>query len=107
MASDRDAVETGDEHSSEADALLHCARPSTTGDAFSASIASMEMCTNKACWSLDKPTTNHIPDGGTELASESFRDRQDLDSAHLRAQGHEAALKRSFSPLAALGLGFR
>ena len=62
---------------------------------------------NKAIWSLDKPTTNHIPDGGTELASESFRDRQDLDSAHLRAQGHEAALKRSFSPLAALGLGFR
>lgn len=31
----------------------------------------------------------------------------DLDSAALRAQGHEAALKRSFSPLAALGLGFR
>ena len=31
----------------------------------------------------------------------------DLDSAVLRAQGHEAALKRSFSPLAALGLGFR
>ncbi|KAA6414172.1 MAG: choline transporter [Lasallia pustulata] len=30
----------------------------------------------------------------------------DLDSAALRAQGHEAALKRSFSPLAALGLGF-
>ena len=31
----------------------------------------------------------------------------DLDSAVLRAQGHEASLKRSFSPLAALGLGFR
>lgn len=31
----------------------------------------------------------------------------DLDDAALRAQGHEAALKRSFSPLAALGLGFR
>lgn len=31
----------------------------------------------------------------------------DLDSAALRAQGHEAVLKRSFSPLAALGLGFR
>lgn len=33
---------------------------------------------------------------------------QDLKSnAVLRAQGHEASMRRSFSPLAALGLGFR
>lgn len=33
---------------------------------------------------------------------------QDMKSnAVLRAQGHEASMRRSFSPLAALGLGFR
>ena len=38
---------------------------------------------------------------------ESLTPGRDLDSANLRAQGHEAVLQRSFSPLAALGLGFR
>ena len=61
---------------------------------------------NKAPRSSRKPIAN-ILDGGTELARESSRDRQDLDSANLRAQGHEAALQRSFSLLAALGFGFR
>ncbi|KAL2040341.1 hypothetical protein N7G274_006784 [Stereocaulon virgatum] len=41
-----------------------------------------------------------------QLALASLQDSSDLDNAHLRAQGHEAALQRSFSPLAALGLGF-
>ncbi|KAL8916430.1 MAG: hypothetical protein Q9208_008516 [Pyrenodesmia sp. 3 TL-2023] len=43
---------------------------------------------------------------GSELALESLGDPHDLDNANLRAQGHEVALQRSFSPLAALGLGF-
>lgn len=37
----------------------------------------------------------------------SYIEEVDLDSTALRAQGHEAQLTRSFSPLAALGLGFR
>lgn len=41
------------------------------------------------------------------LQSTTKTDESDTDSAYLRAQGHEAALTRSFSPLAALGLGFR
>ena len=44
--------------------------------------------------------------GANEQSGPSYED-VDLDSAVLRAQGHEAALKRTFSPLAALGLGFR
>lgn len=41
---------------------------------------------------------------GSELALESLTD---LDSAHLSAQGHESELPRSFSALAAVGLGYR
>lgn len=41
------------------------------------------------------------------LALESLVGSEHDDNAHLRAQGHEAALERRFSPLAALGLGFR
>ncbi|KAI4105687.1 MAG: hypothetical protein L6R37_002586 [Teloschistes peruensis] len=40
------------------------------------------------------------------LALESLRDSHDLDNTNLRAQGHEAALQRSFSASAAVGLGF-
>ena len=43
----------------------------------------------------------------SELALENLRDPHDLDDTNLRAQGHEAALQRSFSPLAAVGLAFR
>lgn len=60
----------------------------------------------QASWSGDKPIAD-ISGNGSELALGSLRDSHDLDNAHLRAQGHEAALQRSFSPLAALGLGFR
>lgn len=105
MVGGRDAVETGDHDSSEAEALLYRTRLSITNDGTSASTASMGAC-NKAPWSSHKLIA-HIPDGGIELARESSPDRQDVDSANLRAQGHEAALQRSFSPLAALGLGFR
>ena len=44
---------------------------------------------------------------GSDLALQNLRDSYDADDANLRAQGHEAVLQRNFSPLAALGLGFR
>ncbi|KAL9016756.1 MAG: hypothetical protein Q9185_005930 [Variospora sp. 1 TL-2023] len=59
----------------------------------------------KAAW-FGSDTVVNSSDDGTELALESLGSSQDLDSTHLRAQGHEAALKRSFSLLSALGLGF-
>lgn len=54
----------------------------------------------------------HTP---TAVDGEGNRPRQGVSSelqdmksnAVLRAQGHEASMRRSFSPLAALGLGFR
>ncbi|KAL8702394.1 MAG: hypothetical protein Q9201_004439 [Fulgogasparrea decipioides] len=56
-------------------------------------------------WPADKSIADHLGDG-SETALETVGDSYDLDNANLRAQGHEAALQRSFSPLAALGLGF-
>lgn len=60
---------------------------------------------------------NHADDVHTITSVDDDRNRssrgflselQDLKSnAVLRAQGHEASMRRSFSPLAALGLGFR
>lgn len=105
MPSSRDAFEPDNYDSSEAEALLYYERLSTTDHGLSTSMASMG-ARNKTPRSSRKPIAN-IPDGGTELARDSSRDRQDLDSANLRAQGHEAALQRSFSLLAALGFGFR
>lgn len=70
------------------------------------SIDSMPWSHKKAAWSGSDTVVN-FSDDGTELALESLGSSQDLDSTHLRAQGHEAALKRSFSLLSALGLGFR
>lgn len=54
----------------------------------------------------------HTPvavDGEGNRPSQGFlSELQDMKSnAVLRAQGHEASMRRSFSPLAALGLGFR
>ncbi|KAL8980816.1 MAG: hypothetical protein Q9177_005770 [Variospora cf. flavescens] len=69
------------------------------------SIDSMPWSHKKAAWSGSDTVVNSSDDG-TELALESLGSSQDLDSTHLRAQGHEAALKRSFSLLSALGLGF-
>ena len=50
-----------------------------------------------------------VPSPGdmVKIPLQSTTDESDTDSAYLRAQGHEAALTRSFSALAALGLGFR
>ena len=42
-----------------------------------------------------------------EVALESFDNSEEADNAYLRAQGHQVALERRFSPFAALGLGFR
>ncbi|KAL9121441.1 MAG: hypothetical protein Q9187_002000 [Circinaria calcarea] len=55
--------------------------------------------------SVDDPS---LPSHGEviKIPLQSTTDESDTDSAYLRAQGHEAALQRSFSPLAALGLGF-
>ena len=105
MAFGRDAVETGDPDSSEAEALLNETWLSAQEDGRSASPESMTART-KAPWSTKTPVAN-TSDDGAELHLESLRDSHDLDSAQLRAQGHEAALQRSFSPLAAIGLGFR
>ncbi|KAL8957413.1 MAG: hypothetical protein Q9193_005306 [Seirophora villosa] len=69
------------------------------------SIDSMPWSYRKAVWS-GSTTVTTSSDDGTELALESLGNSQDLDSTNLRAQGHEAALKRSFSLLSALGLGF-
>ena len=99
MAGGQDAVETGGHDMSEAEALLNDTRLCTTDDALSVSTAGMGARKNAPRLS-HKPIAD-TPDGGIELP------HQDPDSANLRAQGHEAALQRSFSPLAALGLGFR
>ena len=105
MASSRDAFETDSHDSNEAEALLYYERLSTPDHGLSTSMASTG-ARNKAPRSSRKPVAN-ILDGEMELARESSPDRQDLDSVNLRAQGHEAALQRSFSLLAALGFGFR
>lgn len=42
-----------------------------------------------------------------DVPLESLENSEDADNAHLRAQGHQAALERRFSPLAVIGLGFR
>ncbi|KAL9632290.1 MAG: hypothetical protein Q9204_003856 [Flavoplaca sp. TL-2023a] len=59
----------------------------------------------KALRSVDKSFADHSG-GSSDLALEHLSASHDLDAANLRAQGHEASLQRSFSPLAALGLGF-
>ncbi|KAL8935207.1 MAG: hypothetical protein Q9216_005535 [Gyalolechia sp. 2 TL-2023] len=56
----------------------------------------------KTTRSGEKPIVN-VSGDGSELALEPLTD---LDSAHLSAQGHEAELPRSFSALAAVGLGY-
>ena len=112
MALGRDEVgQDGANDSSETEALLNNTwssderRSSSTSESMTSRI--------KASWSSHREkislANNVSPssDDGPELALENLRDSQDLDNANLRAQGHEAALQRRFSPLAALGLGFR
>lgn len=90
---------------SEADALLNHTHLSTDDDGLSTSEESMT-ARLKTLWSDDKSSADNLANGSSPIF-EAPRDSYDLDNANLRAQGHEAALQRSFSPLAALGLGFR
>lgn len=101
-----------DSHVAEAEALLNESWLSEDDMGRSSSTESMTSRL-KTSWYAhrEKPSiiNNGSPtsDDAPQLALESLHDSNDLDNAHLRAQGHEAALQRSFSPLAALGLGFR
>ena len=54
-----------------------------------------------------RPLTVNNSDNSNDIALDCRADPHHLDDEQLRAHGHEAALKRSFSPLAAIGLGFR
>ena len=105
MSNGRDAVDAEGHDSSEAEALLNETRLSGQEDGQSTSVESMA-ARARAVLSANKndADTSHE---ANELALGTLGDSQDLDRAQLRAQGHEAALERSFSPLAAIGLGFR
>ncbi|KAI4123416.1 MAG: hypothetical protein LQ338_005269 [Usnochroma carphineum] len=104
MACGQNASVTSPRHGAEGEALLNDATVPTHDEG--ASLLSESMPARvKTFWSGHKSVANNSGDG-SELALEPLRDSHDLDNAHLRAQGHEAALKRTFSPLAALGLGF-
>ena len=101
MSNGRDAVDAEGHDSSEAEALLNETWLSGQEDGQSTSIerARAVLSANK-----NDADTSHE---ANELALGTLGDSQDLDRVQLRAQGHEAALERSFSPLAAIGLGFR
>lgn len=89
----------------EGEALLNNVHLSIEDD--DTSILAESMTTRlKTAWSGDKSFADGSGDG-SELALENLGAPHDLDDANLRAQGHEAALQRSFSPLAAISLGFR
>ncbi|KAI9718467.1 MAG: hypothetical protein M1828_006712 [Chrysothrix sp. TS-e1954] len=59
----------------------------------------------KTQWSSQRPDAS-TSDSSNDLALDSIGDAYDVDGEQLRAHGHETALQRSFSPLAAIGLGF-
>lgn len=105
MPDSRDAVDAEGHDSSEAEVLLNEAWLSGQDDGQSTSTESMA-ARAKAILSANKSGAD-TSYAANELALENLGDSQDLDSAQLRAQGHEAALERSFSPLAAVGLAFR
>ena len=110
MTPGRDSVHPnghGSHDSAEAEALLNETWLSTPDDGLSVSSSGRSMTFRiKTPSSAHKPLTNHLDDG-PELALGPLSNSTELDNAQLRAQGHEAALERRFSPLAALGLGFR
>ena len=97
----------GRRDSAEAEALLNDTWLSTSDDGLSVSSSAGSMTFRiKTSWSAQKPLTDPLDDGA-ELALGPLTNSTELDNAQLRAQGHEVALERRFSPLAALGLGFR
>ncbi|KAL8710611.1 MAG: hypothetical protein Q9220_004835 [cf. Caloplaca sp. 1 TL-2023] len=89
----------------EGEALLNDDGLRSPDDGASAVSAASMTARLKSSWSTDKPIADHSGDG-SDLPLESLGNPHDFDDANLRAQGHEAALQRSFTPLAALGLGF-
>lgn len=54
----------------------------------------------------DNGRTRHADCSNNDIQSGMSRNLTTLDDAILRAQGHEAVLKRSFSLLSSLGLAF-
>lgn len=105
MSLGRSPVGAGGNASNETDALLKETWQSAANNDSFASIAGMA-ARARAMISATKSFADTSCEAN-EHALESLSDTHDLDSAQLRAQGHEAALERDFSPLAALGLGFR
>lgn len=105
MSGARLAFVTAAHDESEGEALLHNESRLSEQDDVAPSLRSMPARV-KTALSGEKALTVHAGDG-SELALDNLGTSHHLDDAYLRAQGHEAALQRSFSPLAALGLGFR
>lgn len=108
MPLERDTVGAGgnaSNASNETDALLKGTWQSAANTDSFASIAGMA-ARARAMISATKSFADTTYEANGHVL-EPLTDTQDLDSAQLRAQGHEAALERDFSPLAALGLGFR
>lgn len=100
----RPAIEAHDHQ--EGEALLNDAS-SSAHQVGTASFLSESMTTRIKTTRSGEKAIVDISGDGSELGLESLTDSRDLDSAHLSAQGHEAELPRSFSALAAIGLGYR
>ena len=106
MTSAYDTVDAEGDHSSEAQALLNEIWLSAEANDGSLTSAESMAATAGTVLFADKSVADNVRPAG-EVALEPLEAASDRDTAHLRAQGHDAALQRSFSPLAALGLGFR
>lgn len=104
MANGLEPVESGDRTDSEEEALLNETWLAAQED--EVSVPTWSMKSSLAPQSLVRTRGGDAADNGNELALECRGEFHDLDGEQLRAQGHEVALQRSFSPLAAIGLGF-
>ncbi|KAL8921725.1 MAG: hypothetical protein Q9172_003874 [Xanthocarpia lactea] len=98
-------VTSAHDDGTEGEALLNHARLPTAEDDGRSLVESMTARV-RTFWSANKSFADHSGES-SELALGNLRNSHDLDDTNLRAQGHEAALQRSFSPLAAVGLAFR
>ena len=84
-----------------ADEDLQSYAPLLSRDARAQSVASI------ASSPMMEPTSNNSVEDDNNIGFQPAELHQDLESdAALPTQGHKAAMRRSFSPLAALGLGF-
>ena len=101
------SARTAGHASAEEEALLNDTWLSAAEDDASVSVSVGSMKSRiKTQW-LSQTLSGVTSENGQDLALEYRGDSRDLDDDQLRAQGHEVALQRSFSPLAAIGLGFR